>query len=250
MKKKIMTILVCAAVMLSTACSNNENSSAPSGSSSNESSSSSRKSSSSESSTTSSESLSALSESSSSESSTTTESESSSTPPESSAPEVETNGGFAHGKQEGNTYISEFLGLKVEFDDGWTIQTDETLAQTNFISDMSDENTQKALERNAVLYEMVAAAETASNVNIVIENLNITNGGKPLTAEEYIDMVIGNLESQFKEALVDVDVETEKSTTDFLGSEAACINIKIATGGTSAFSKDDPVKQGSVYGSS
>lgn len=96
------------------------------------------------------------------------------------------------------------------------MQTGEVLAQTNFISDTSDENAQKALNKNAVLYEMVAAAETASNVNIVIENLNITNGGKPLTAEEYIDMVIGNLESQFKEALVAVDVETEKSAADFL----------------------------------
>ena len=201
MKKKIITILVCAAVMLTTACDKSGISSTSTSSSSSE-----------------------------------------------SSNESKTEGGFAHGKQDENTYISEFLGLKVEFDDGWTMQTDEVLAQTNFISDMSDENAQKALNKNAVLYEMVAAAETASNVNIVIENLNITNGGKPLTAEEYINMVIGNLESQFKETLVAVDVETEKSAADFLGSEAACINIKVTTGEQVLYQKMIPLSRGAYMG--
>lgn len=243
MKKKILTILVCASVMLTTACDKSGISSASTGGGSNESSSTSTKSSSSESSTTSSESSSTSSESSSSESSTTTESESSSAPAESSTPEVGTDSGFVHGKQDGNTYTSAFLGIKAEFADGWTIVTDDVLAQTNGIADMSDENANEALDTNAILYELMASTEAIANVNIVVENLNITNGGKSLTGEEYIDLAIGNIEAAFLIAGIE-NVETEKSTINFLGSESACISTKLSNQELEMIQKMIPISKG------
>lgn len=216
MKKKILAIMVCAAAMLTTACGKNEATSKPTQSSSNESSSKLP-----ESSTASSD------DGSSSDSSSSSESEISSSTPESSTPE--TNGKFAHGKMDGNVYTSEFLGFKAEFADGWMLMTEDVLAQYNGIDDMSDENVNKVLDTNAMSYEMMAAKDEVTNVNIVIENLNLTNGGNLISAEDYIDAVLPNLEAQFKAAAENVEVK--KSTASFLGSEVACINTKLTVEG-------------------
>lgn len=227
MKKKLLTILVCAAVLMTTACDKSGISSTPTGSS-NESSSTSSNSSSSESSTSSSES------SSSSENSSTT-------------PDGDTKGEFTHGKQDGNSYTSAFLGIKADFADDWTMITDDILAQNNGITDMSDENANKALNTNAILYELIAGTENNTNVNIVIENLNITNSGKSLTAEEYIDLAFVNIEAQFKAAGFE-NIEAEKSTVSFLGGDAACISTKLSSQGQEMLQKMIPLSNGAYMG--
>ena len=163
-----------------------------------------------------------------------------------SSDESET-GSFAHGEQDGNTYTSEFFGIKAELPEGWTLQSEEELAQTNGISDMSDENADKALNKSGVLYEMFALTETSANVNIAVENLNITNGGKTLSAEEYIDLSIGNLEKQYKAAGI-AEVTVEKSTVDFLGSEKPCISVKLENEGQELFQKMVPLTNGIYIG--
>ncbi len=228
MKKKIMTILVCAAVLMTTACDKSGISSTPTGSSSNESSSTSSNSNSSESSTSSSES------SSSSKNSSTT-------------PDGDTESGFAHGTVTVNSYNSEFLGIKADFADDWTMITDDILAQNNGITDMSDENVNKALNTNAILYELIAGTETNTNVNIVIENLNVTNKGNPLTGAEYIELAFPNIEAQFKAAGFE-SVEAEKSTVSFLGSEMACINTKLTSEDQEAVQKMIPLSNGTYMG--
>lgn len=229
MKKKILAVLVCAAVMLTTACGKSEVNSNPTGGSSNESSSKLP-----DSSTASSD------DGSSSDSSSSSESEVSSPAPESSTPEADSK--FAHGKQDGNTYTSKFLGIKAEFADGWTLMTEDVLAQYNGIDDMSDENVNKVLDTNAMSYELMAAKDTVTNVNIVIENLNLTNGGKSISAEDYIDAVLPNLEAQFKAAAENVEVK--KSTASFLGSEVACINTKLTVEGVDKAQCVIPISKG------
>lgn len=112
---------------------------------------------------------------------------------------------------------------------------------------MSDENANKALDTNAVLYELMAGTEAVANMNIVIENLNITNGGKSLTGEEYIDLAIGNIEASFKATGIE-DVEAEKSTVNFLGSETACISTKLSSGGQEMIQKMVPISRGAYMG--
>lgn len=229
MKKKIITILVCAAVMLTTACDKSGISSTPTGSS-NESSSTSSK------------------ESSSSSSEESTSKESESAPESSSAPSGgDTEGGFAHGAVTANSYSSEFLGIKADFTDGWITVTNDVLAQNNGIDDMSDENVNKALNTNAILYELIAGTETNTNVNIVIENLNITNNGKSLTGAEYIELAFPNIEAQFKAAGFE-SVDAEKSTVSFLGSEMTCINTKLTSEGQEAVQKMIPLGNGTYMG--
>lgn len=232
MKKKIITILVCAAVMLTTACDKSGISSTPTGSSNESSSTSSKESSSKE-----------------SESTPESSSDSSESTPESSSALSggDTEGGFAHGTVTANSYSSEFLGLQADFADGWVTVTDDVLAQNNGIDDMSDENVNKALNTNAILYELIAGTETNTNVNIVIENLNITNNGKSLTGAEYIELAFPNIEAQFKAAGFE-SVEAEKSTVSFLGSEMACISTKLTSKGQEAVQKMIPLSNGTYMG--
>lgn len=236
MKNKIFAIIACAALLMTTACSKSGITSSPSDSS-------------------------APSDSSPGNSASTPSSTGSTTDPTSengtpSAPEIsapessdgsDTASGFVHGKQGEKTYISAFLGLKAEFADGWTMQTEEVLAAANGIADMSDENANSALDKNAILYELIAALDDTHNVNIVIENLNLTNGGKSLTAEEYIDLAIGGVESQFKAQGI-TEVSAEKSTASFLGSEAACMNTRLANEGRVLYQKMFPVSRGGYMG--
>lgn len=112
---------------------------------------------------------------------------------------------------------------------------------------MSDENANKALDTNAILYELMAGTESIANMNIVIENLNITNGGKSLTGEEYIDLAIGNIEASFKIAGIE-NAEAEKSTVNFLGSESACISTKLSNQGQEMIQKMIPISKGSYMG--
>ncbi|MCM1165347.1 MAG: hypothetical protein NC299_12250 [Lachnospiraceae bacterium] len=237
MKKKILTILVCASVMLTAACDNSGVSSTSTGSS-NESSSTSSTSSTKSSSSTSSESSS--SSESSTESSTSTESESSSAP-ESSTPEV--SGAFTHGVWDGNTYTSPLIGLKAEFTDEWTPVEESVLAaQYNGISDMSDANANAALETNAILYELMANTEKALNMNIVVENLNVTNNGNSLTADEYIDLSIEGLRSSFTAQGIE-KVEVEKTTVSFIGGSAPCVSSRLESNGQVLYQKLIPLSR-------
>ncbi|MBD5129628.1 MAG: hypothetical protein HDT43_06860 [Ruminococcaceae bacterium] len=248
MKKKLLTILVCAAVMLTTACDKSGITSTPSDSSSTSTKSSSEssksESSSSESSTAESESSSTESESSTTEneSSTTTESESSA--PENGATETD---GFVHGNVAQSSYSSEFLGIKADFADGWVCAADDMLAENNGVSDMSAENVNSALDTKAILYELIATTEGISNVNIVIENLNITNGGKALSGEEYIELAFDNVTASFKNLGIE-EVDAEKSKINFLGSEMACMKTKLASQGQEMVQVMIPINKGAYMG--
>lgn len=222
MKKKILAILVCAAVMLTTACSKSEVNSDPTSGSSKESSSES-----SNSSETSSE----------GETSSEPESETPSEP-ESSTPVEDVK--FVHGKMNGNVYTSEFLGIKAEIADIWLISSDEELAEQNGIDNMSDENLNKVLDVKGVAYEMMAMSGKIA-VNIVIENLGVTN-------EEYIDLTITGIKDRY-EALGFEGVEAERSTVSFLGSEIPCINIKFSYGGQNFVQKEIPISNGKYVAS-
>ena len=231
MKKKLLTILVCAAVMLTTACDKSGITSTPSDGSST---------------STKSSSESSKSESSSSESSTA-ESESSSTESESSAPENGATDGFVHGNVAQSSYSSEFLGIKADFADGWVCAADDMLAENNGISDMSAENVNSALDTKAILYELIATTEGISNVNIVIENLNITNGGKALSGEEYIELAFDNVTASFKSLGIE-EVDAEKSKINFLGSEMACMKTKLANQGQEMVQVMIPINKGTYMG--
>lgn len=155
---------------------------------------------------------------------------------------------FSHGTQDSGVYTSEFLGLKAEFTEDWSITADSDLAQVNGIDSMSADNTATALKTNGMLYEMMAAAgDNSSNVNITIENLNVTNLGRSLTAEQYVDAAFNSIKNQYAAAGI-TDVEAEKSTVSFLGSETACIKTTLKNDGAELRQMMIPVSKGTYMG--
>ncbi|MDE7363255.1 MAG: hypothetical protein K2N38_15135 [Oscillospiraceae bacterium] len=155
---------------------------------------------------------------------------------------------FSHGTINGTVYTSAFLGLKAEFSEGWEITADSDLAQANGIDGMSDDSTAKALKTNGMLFEMMALKDNgASNVNLVIENLDVTQLGRKLTAEQYVDLALPTITSQYAAAGIN-DVEAEKSTVSFLGSETSCIKTTVKNNGTELHQTMIPVSKGLYMG--
>lgn len=155
---------------------------------------------------------------------------------------------FSHGTQDSGVYTSEFLGLKAEFAEDWSITADSDLAQVNGIDSMSADNMATALKTNGMLYEMMAAAgDNSSNVNITIENLNVTNLGRSLTAEQYVDAAFNSIKNQYAAAGI-TDVEAEKSTVSFLGIETACIKTTLKNDGAELRQMMIPVSKGTYMG--
>lgn len=212
MKKKILAAIVCASLMLTTACGNPGESERSYISSTERSSKVVSDSKPEESSDN---------ESSAPESQTPSE-------PENSTPEA--NGKFVHGKFDGNVYTSEFLGFKAEIDSNWTIYTDDMLAQTNGVDDMSDEKLNEALDVNGMAYEMMALSGEIANVNITVQNVDVTNGGTTLTADEYVDLMLTIIGDQFKALGLNL-IGAEKATVNFLGKDTVCLSTKVSNQG-------------------
>lgn len=152
---------------------------------------------------------------------------------------------FSHGTAEGLVYTSDYLEFKAELAEGWEFAADSDLAQANGVDDMSDDNAAKALKSRGVLYEMMAAKDNGtSNVNLVIENLDVTQLGRKLTSEQYVDLALPSITSQYSAAGL-TDVEAEKSSVSFLGSETACINTTVRNDGSELHQTMIPVNKGS-----
>lgn len=155
---------------------------------------------------------------------------------------------FSHGTVEGAVYTSDFLDVKAELAEGWEFAADSDLAQANGIDDMSDDSTAKALKNNGMLFEMMAAKDNgASNVNLVIENLDVTQLGRKLTAEQYVDLALPSITSQYT-AVGITDVEAEKSTVSFLGSETFCINTTVKNDGSELHQTMIPMSKDAYMG--
>ncbi len=139
---------------------------------------------------------------------------------------------FKHGTNNDSGYKSDIFNIEIAYGDGWTYYTDEDLAGQNSIDDMSDENLNKALNEKAVVYEMMALLPSNSNINIVVENLNVTNRGESLTGEEYLNLAFPNLKSSIEASYEEASAEI--STTTLCGKEIPCVKVNISSGGVTA----------------
>ena len=149
---------------------------------------------------------------------------------------------FVHGKVEEHSYSSDFLGLHPELGEGWTLYTDEQLAKQNSISDMSEENVNKALDKTGALYEIMASQENNENFNITIENLNVTNNGKTVSADEYLKLSLPTLKNSLKSGYDDSTADIDKVT--FMGKETGCIKAEVTKGELKAYLVIVPVMKG------
>ncbi len=144
--------------------------------------------------------------------------------PSSPAEEIIPSGEFAVGTISGNTYISEFLGIKCELDDNWIMDSSADIAAYNGLSS-TEYTTEDALELFAngyAPYEMSAVTFDGYYViELLLEDLGPLYGAT-LSAEDYVDMTI----SMAEESLVAAGVENvvcSKGYVDFCGQKYVAI---------------------------
>lgn len=126
---------------------------------------------------------------------------------------------FSRGVITGNAYVSSYLGLRFTAPEDWSYATDEELSELMGISmdiigeDVYGDNKEQAeeLAKQAVIYDMIAAAPNGSNVQIVLENLEVSTGSADLTEAEYAEILRTQLAS-----ITDLSYEVSDSYTDTL----------------------------------
>lgn len=113
--------------------------------------------------------------------------------------EVDDEKKVSRGVISGNNYYSEFTGLTFTAPNTWTYSTDEELASLMGVAlDLMNVNEfAQTVAESATIYDMmVTNTETNSNVIVLYENTDITNAGKDITLDEYIDAVDAQLQAQ------------------------------------------------------
>lgn len=208
--KKIIAVLICAAVCLTTGCSKSETSSGtqlPA--------------------TTSSSNKSSVTQPAVTPSSKTSSTSSQTSEP-TSVPTSEpttARGEFQRGKWSGNSFTSYFFGYKLNLD-GWTKETDEQLAKRNSIADMSDTTLNSAVEQsneNTAVYEVFAQDANANTLAVAVNRYN----GK--TIDEYTQANANGIKmsSSFKDVSVD--------KVNVAGKDQPCIYATFASGSVDVY---------------
>lgn len=129
---------------------------------------------------------------------------------------------FSHGSWSGNTYTSEFFGIKVQLGSDWTAVSDADLARSSGIPDMSETSIRSRFDKGAALYEMMAVRSDGTSMNITIQDSDKTVS---LSEEQFFTAGIPLIKSQFEAAGYKCSVE--KDTVYFLGKTVDCISLSL-----------------------
>ena len=125
-----------------------------------------------------------------------------------------------------NTYENELLGLGCQLEEDWQVYDDDQMAQLNgmLAEMMTDEAIAEQLESSGYVQAFYAQlGDQPINVNITVENLGLLYGAV-LGEKEYAELSIGQLPAVLESIGLE-DITTEITTTTFLGGEHTAINV-------------------------
>lgn len=137
---------------------------------------------------------------------------------------------FKHGSWSGNTYTSEFFGIKVQVDSGWTVFSDADLAKAAGMSDMSESSIQSVFDRGGSIYEMMAAKSNGSSMNITIQDSDKTVSWKE---KDFFNAGKALIKSQYEAAGFKCSVE--QSSVNFIGKSTDCLDISLSQNGQTLY---------------
>lgn len=129
---------------------------------------------------------------------------------------------FTHGSWSGNTFTSEFFGIKVQIGSDWTAVSDADLAKSAGITNMSESNILTVLDKGKPLYDMMAVKSNGSSMNITIQDSDKTVS---LSEKEFFTAGIPIIKAQFE--AMGYKVSAEKDTVNFLGKATDCISLSL-----------------------
>lgn len=132
---------------------------------------------------------------------------------------------FKHGTWSGNTYSSDFFGLKMQFGSEWNTFSDADVAKLNNISSMSESSIQTVFDRGGSVYEMMAAKNNGSSINITIQDADKSISW---SEKDFFNVGTSLIKSQYEAQGFNCSVE--KSAVNFLGKNADCLDISLSNG--------------------
>lgn len=137
-------------------------------------------------------------------------------------------GSFSTGQWDGNTFITDWLDMKITFPDDVTIATEEEIK--SLMGDTSDgtlkESEAKYIEFTTAYDFLVTLSDNATNFQLMHENVSLATMGKGISAEEYLDIA----KEQF-ESIEDYNAEfSEVETVTLGGSEFLKLSVTIMGG--------------------
>lgn len=151
------------------------------------------------------------------------------------------------GLKEDNVYLSEFLGIRAEFDENWYLLTDEEALETmGYVADsFEDEDVAKLLRESGTVCDLFAVALDGSNdtVNIQLENLGFLYG-MVLSEDAYLKMARETLENSLAQAGL-ANVKLSQESIEFAGEEHLSVIISGEMSGVEVYERMVLLKAGS-----
>ena len=123
---------------------------------------------------------------------------------------------FSFGKNVGNEYHSDFIGLTVKVPDGWKVSSDEDILEINNINkEIYDEDPEAAVNGADFLYDMYAVNEAdGSTVCVILEKIDASEKLK-FNVKAVIESQFESLENSCKElGYTDIELSYKKITVD------------------------------------
>lgn len=138
------------------------------------------------------------------------------------------------GTINGNVYESAFIGIGCALPEGFSFYTQDEIAQSNSATyDMLDEELAEDLATADVIYDMAAANEVGSSVNVNIENLGIL-GLQVSSAEEYAAIAVEQAVAPLEE-LGFTDIDAFQNTVTFAGAKHPAMQIVASHHGATCY---------------
>ncbi len=135
------------------------------------------------------------------------------------APSQDNSGTFAEfslGKNVGNEYHSDFVGLSIKVPDGWNVSSDEDILEINNINkEIYDEDPEAAVKGMGFLYDMYAVNEAdGSTVCVILEKIDASEKLK-LNIRSVIESQFESLKNSCEElGYTDIELSYKKITVD------------------------------------
>ena len=131
------------------------------------------------------------------------------------------------GTVDGDTYTSEFLGLKLTVDEDWVIADDEQLAEHSGVvkESFTDEEIRAEIEKGGSVTDLYALNQAdGSSVNITIQKLSLVSG-MLATEDAYAEANLKQLPDVLADGGITVD-SLEKTKVTFAGKEHVALTLE------------------------
>ena len=154
---------------------------------------------------------------------------------------------FAAGTVDGQSYIQEFFGVRLDLDDAWSIADEETMATLRnvAIDSMSTEEVKEALASGSSYMDFYAEnAGTFQNINTTITKLPLEEALMfRINAKSLLESALPTVKAEL-EGIGYKNVSTACNEATLMGKTAPCINTEayLETDGG-----DVPMYQEQVY---